>query len=176
MICNLCNTQEATIHLTEIVNGKMVEFHLCESCANEKGADFKTHFNLFHLLSGMPGFESASASEEKEKNTVCKACGMTYEQFSKHGRLGCPACYEGLAVMLLPLIKRVQQGLSHVGKRPSRVPKKVRTVNDLRRLQQELRKCVELEQFEKAAQLRDDIKKIQDEGPSRKKAKSDGND
>ena len=65
MICNLCGTQEASIHLTEIVNHQMIEIHLCETCAEEKGTDFKTHFNLTDLLAGLADAGKTSKSAEK---------------------------------------------------------------------------------------------------------------
>ena len=36
MLCSICGDQEATIHITEVVNSKMIELHLCEECANQK--------------------------------------------------------------------------------------------------------------------------------------------
>lgn len=85
MICNLCGVHDATIHLTEIQNQQMVEIHLCETCAQEKGTEFKTHFNFNDLLSGFPDpstwLTAQSLPTEKEK---CGGCGMTLEELSKN--------------------------------------------------------------------------------------------
>jgi uncharacterized repeat protein (TIGR04138 family) len=35
MLCNQCNERDATIHLTHIVNDKMMKRHLCEVCGKE---------------------------------------------------------------------------------------------------------------------------------------------
>ena len=65
MICNVCGTKEASIHLTEIVNGKMAEVHICEACAEEKGTEFKTYFNFGDLLAGVSGLENALGKSGK---------------------------------------------------------------------------------------------------------------
>jgi protein arginine kinase activator len=33
MLCDICKKSEATVHLTQIVDGKMLKVDLCESCA-----------------------------------------------------------------------------------------------------------------------------------------------
>ena len=172
MVCNLCGVNEATIHLTEIVNNQMVEIHLCETCAQEKGTDFKTHFNFGDLLSGIPEIESAFKASSKRTVTKCPECGLTYDEFGKTGRLGCSQCYQVFAKFLLPLIKRVQRSTHHVGKKPSKVTGSVRASHDLRLLQDRLRKSVQLEEFEEAAQLRDEIKQLENKMKKGKKKTS----
>ena len=162
MTCNICGVNEATIHLTEIVNDQMVEIHLCEGCAQEKGTDFKTHFNFGDLLSGFSGTETASAQSGKRKSLHCVKCSLTYEEFGKTGRLGCPSCYESFSNLLLPLIKRVQRAVHHMGKKPSRLSEDDKAVYDLRMLQDRLKRSVESEAFEEAARLRDEIKKMEE--------------
>lgn len=171
MTCSVCHQNEATIHLTEIINNQMVEVHLCETCAEEKGADFKTHFNFGDLLSGLTDIGSALKPESKSA-VKCKACGMSFEEFGKSGRLGCASCYQELSKTLLPLIKRVQRTLTHIGKKPSRISKDVKRTVDLRDMHERLRKAIQTEEFEEAAKLRDQIKKFE-EKPVRGK-KSDG--
>ena len=39
MLCQNCHKNEATVHLTQIVDGKVAKFHLCEACAEKKGVD-----------------------------------------------------------------------------------------------------------------------------------------
>lgn len=161
MICNICGTNEASIHLTEIVNGQMIEIHLCESCAQEKGTEFKTHFNVNDLLSGFADLAKEVIGHEKTV-VKCPNCAMTYEEFGKTGRLGCADCYEAFSKLLLPLIKRVQHATQHVGKRPSRLAPTVRAAQDLKELHNRLQKSIQQEEFEEAARLRDQIKQLED--------------
>ena len=171
MTCNICGMNEATIHLTEIVNDQMVEIHLCENCAQEKGTDFKTHFNFGDLLAGFSGGEAGTPSEVKQQVLKCRECGTSYDEFGKTGRLGCPSCYSSFSKLLLPLIRRVQRSTHHIGKKPSRMSDDDRTTYDLRLLQDRLRKSVENEAFEEAAHLRDEIRKIEEKIEKTKKGK-----
>lgn len=172
MICNLCGAQEASIHLTEIVNNQMIEIHLCEACAQEKGTDFKTHFNLTDLLAGLADPDKTSKSVEKRFGGRCPECAMTYDEFGKSGRLGCAFCYEAFSKMLLPLIKRVQRSTVHVGKRPSRVNPETSRGRELQLLQERLAKSVQREEFEEAARLRDEIRQAEEKVKRSSKEKS----
>jgi len=150
----------------------MMEIHLCEKCAQEKGTEFKTHFSIGDILSGFIDLEDAATAGRKKQALVCAECGSTYEQFTKSGRLGCASCYTAFSKLLLPLIKRVQRSVQHCGKSPEIAgDKKGSSIQSLRQLREKLQKMVAGEEFEKAAQLRDEIKKIED-----KKKKKDSNE
>ena len=171
MNCNVCGANEATIHLTEIVNDQMVEVHLCETCAQEKGTEFKTHFNMGDLLSGLTDLAKEIVGEEKTF-LKCPNCGLTYEEFGRTGRLGCAECYEAFSKLLLPLIRRVQHSTQHVGKRPSRLAPAMRTHQELKELQHRLDQLIEGEAFEEAARLRDQIKHLEEKMKKGKKKSS----
>jgi len=163
MICNVCGTKEATIHLTEIVNGQMAEIHICERCAEEKGTDFKTYFNLGDLLTGFAGMgEIAKSGGKKMPPIVCKSCGLTFEDFPKQGRLGWGNPQNVFKKPLEVVIKQVQRSGYHVGKKPSKIPKEVRSAHDLRQLKERLKKSIRDEAFEESARLRDEIRQIED--------------
>lgn len=178
MICNLCGTQEATIHLTEIVNQQMIEIHLCEPCAQEKGTDFKTHFHAPDL-SSIISMEKTAKTPEKRPAGRCPECGLTYEEFGKSGRLGCAFCYEAFGKLLMPLIKRVQRTAQHVGKIPAKTdapkatPVKSQQSSDLKNLQDRLRKSIQMEAFEDAARIRDEIRQMEEKQKKIKKTKND---
>lgn len=171
MICSVCGTQEASIHLTEIINDQMIEVHLCENCAQEKGTDFKTHFNFGELLSGLNDLGLAAKLDEKRPAGRCPQCGLTYDEFGKTGRLGCEACYTSFSKMLVPLIKRIQRSVQHIGKRPAGVAPLAVKNYDLRQLRERLRKAVQSEEFEEAARLRDEIKQLSEARSAEKSKK-----
>jgi protein arginine kinase activator len=50
MLCDLCQQNMATVHLTQIVDGKTSKADLCEACSKEKGVDDPTGFPLFGLV------------------------------------------------------------------------------------------------------------------------------
>lgn len=168
MICNLCGVNDATIHMTEIHNQQMMEIHLCEVCAQEKGTEFKTHFNIKELFSGLGDPSLWGALNEKVKATpACPQCGLNYTELSKTGRLGCSVCYRSFDQVVSSLVRRVQRAVHHTGKVPKRlkgqVSKKEKTpAHDLQILHQRLRDCVQKENFEEAAHLRDEIQKLEE--------------
>ncbi len=179
MLCNICNQSEASIHLTEIVDKKIVELHLCEPCAQEKGMDVKTTFNFSDLLSGLAELTPQVAAG-KQLALVCKTCGLRYDDFGKIGRLGCADCYKTFAAALLPLIKRVQQATQYVGKRPERSPRapaaQASGASPLERLQERLKQAVEAEAFEDAVRLRDEIRTLEEreKKPPRRSSRAKG--
>ena len=160
MVCNVCGQNEATIHLTEILNNQMVEVHLCETCAEQKGADFKSHFDFNKLLASLADF-GAELKPERVAKLVCRHCGLTYEEFGRTGRLGCAQCYQSFEKLLIPLIKRIQRDVRHVGKVPVKGPGEAKQALELRDLQERLRKSVQAETFEEAARIRDQIQELE---------------
>ncbi|MBN1353604.1 MAG: UvrB/UvrC motif-containing protein [Candidatus Omnitrophica bacterium] len=171
MKCDVCKIREATVHLTEIINDNVTKLHLCEQCAKEKSQEMEEHFGLADLLSGLA--DLAPVMEEKKEKSAevsikCSACGFTFNNFRKMGRLGCPVCYEIFGKQLSPLLRKIHGTDSHIGKTPAKkdtVGDKVTLISDLKA---RLEKAVELEEFEEAARLRDQIRELE------KKEKKEG--
>lgn len=171
MTCNLCGVQDATIHLTEILNNQMIEVHMCESCAQEKGTDFKTHFNLDEFLAGFSEHEKLGKAFEKSV-LVCPECKLSYEEFGKTGRLGCATCYISFLKPLLSLIRRVQRADHHEGRKPPSAQRISKPISDLKTLQDRLRKSIQLEEFEEAARIRDEIRQSEEKTKKTRKPKN----
>lgn len=160
MNCDVCKQNQATVFLTQIVDGKMQKVNLCESCSKEKGVTDPTGFALADLLLGL------GAAQEIEKGsgvTKCPSCGFSQADFKKTGRLGCAVCYDTFADALDTLIKGMHKGSEHKGKVPMRLARTIEREQQLKELQRELRKAVTDENYESAAQLRDRIRTIQAE-------------
>ena len=170
MTCDICGKNEATVHLTEIIDEQMNELHLCEDCARTKSAAMEQQFGLSDLLAGMADFEKPNKDEELV-TAKCPNCGLTYADFKKVGRLGCGECYNAFRKYLAPLLKRIHGSNQHVGKSPLKLKPVLRPSKkkvDLQELKLQLQKAVAQEAFEEAARLRDQIKEIEN-----KKAKED---
>ncbi|MBL7157911.1 MAG: UvrB/UvrC motif-containing protein [Candidatus Omnitrophica bacterium] len=164
MQCDVCKKQDATVHLTEIVDDKVKKLHLCENCAREKSEEMEAHFGLADLLSGLADLAPTSVkeTEETEKISVkCPKCGFTFRDFRKIGRLGCPACYDTFKENLSPLLKKIHGSERHVGKIPSKEEVKRDTKTILANLKERLIEAIKLEEFEEAARLRDQIGEVE---------------
>src|SRR3989338_943139 len=157
MLCELCKQSQATVHLTEIVNEQMSELHLCEFCANQKGAQVESHFGLADLLSGLAEFGKTPEGEEVAVKT-CAGCGMTYDDFRKVGRLGCGECYTTFKRSLGTLLKRSHGSPIHLGKAPARIVKPAKAKSEFAELKRKLEEAIASEAFEEAARLRDQMR------------------
>lgn len=166
MLCQECEEKPATLHFTKIVNGEKTEFHLCDSCAREKGEFIPgtaNGFSIHSLISGLLDFDpkGQAALGSVNKTLHCEECGMTYAQFSKMGRFGCNSCYNYFAERLDPLLRRIHGNTTHVGKVPERAGGHVKTKREIEQLKKELGMLIDREEFEKAATVRDQIRKLE---------------
>ncbi len=161
MLCDICGKNEATVHLTEIINDQVTKLHLCEGCAKEKGAEMEEHFGLSDLLAGLSDL-GAGLEPEMTESVKCANCGLSYQNFRKTGRLGCSECYEAFKKQLGPILKRIHGTDRHIGKVPLKSGKVLNEMNVLQELRQRMEKAIQFEEFEEAARLRDEIKKLEE--------------
>ena len=166
MVCNICGKNEATVHLTEIVNDKMTKLHLCEACAKDKGAEMEEHFGMSDLLAGLADL-GANLEPGAVSDMKCPACGFTYQDFKKVGRLGCGDCYEAFKKQLDPLLKRIHGANRHIGKVPLMAGKTVKENRTLQEMKVQLEKAITAEEFEEAARLRDAIRELENRKPGK---------
>ncbi|WP_314590986.1 hypothetical protein [Paenibacillus terrigena] len=167
MVCQECGKKPATLHFTKIVNGEKTEFHICESCAREKGElipGTANGFSIHSLLSGLLDFDptgKGSSTGSKAQTIRCDECGLTYSQFSKIGRFGCSSCYKHFEDRLDPLFKRVHGNTKHIGKIPKRRGGSIQNKRELEELKKQLQYRIIHEEFEDAAQIRDQIRDLE---------------
>ena len=160
MLCDVCKCNDATVFLTQILEGKMQKVNLCDACSKEKGVQDPTGFALADLLLGI------GAAEEIEKGSAtqkCPVCGFTQADFKKTGRLGCSGCYRTFAEGLESLLKAMHKGTEHVGKLPERAARQMQLNDKMRALNDNLENAVAEENYEIAASLRDQIKRLEHE-------------
>ncbi|MDQ7793383.1 MAG: UvrB/UvrC motif-containing protein [bacterium] len=163
MLCQECRKRPATVHVTRITNDQRTEVNLCEVCARELGeAELlaEPKFSLQSLLAGLLASESARADRRASPLDPCPRCGMTYQDFTQSGRLGCGDCYRQFETRLDPLLRRVHGATSHTGKRPARGARPS-PLEELAELRKTLEGCVRREEFERAAEIRDRIRELE---------------
>ncbi len=158
MNCDACKQKNATVFLTQIVDGKMQKVNLCEACSKEKGVTDPTGFALADLLLGL------GASQEMEKSSAglrCPVCGFSQADFKKTGRFGCSNCYDIFGEGLESMLKNMHKDTEHKGKVPARLLKAKLREEEMKTIQRDLRKAISEEKYEAAAELRDRLKKIE---------------
>src|ERR1041384_5122676 len=157
MLCDICKKNVATVHLTQMVEEKTKKVDLCEACSKEKGVDDPTGFSLADLLLGL-GAAQEIAQAAAGSDLRCPSCGFTQADFKKAGRLGCSECYTTFSEGLESLLKTMHKWTKHVGKVPHSLQQSRDLADRLKTLQKKLEKAVADEDFEQAAQTRDEIK------------------
>ena len=152
--CDLC-TNPATVHLTQIVNNKVHKVDLCEACAQAKGVTDPSGFSLADLLL------KASLNPEIPPSAVrCEQCGFTQSDFKKHGRFGCPHCYETFSSLVDPMLDNMHKGTAHTGKVPEKALERKSLQDRLSELESNLEDAVKTERYEEAARYRDEINQL----------------
>lgn len=162
MLCQFCKKREATIHVTNAEGTKVRAIHICRECAEERGFDElkKSNYAMNDFVAGLFDSALAAAGKVAKGAAVCPNCGTSYSAFQDVGRLGCSQCYEHFQKQLLPLLRSIHGNTRHVGKIPQRFGQQVSRRRKVRKLQEELELAVQLEQYERAAELRDEIRKL----------------
>jgi protein arginine kinase activator len=162
MVCDNCGAADAVIHLTQIVNNQMSVCHLCEKCAAAKGleaSDAPTNFPLTDFLAQMGGEDAPEPTSETGR---CGFCGLTFADFRETGRLGCPHCWSTFEAHLRGLLRRIHGATSHVGKvylpPDPTISEREKRLEGLRK---RLQRAVDSEDFERAAELRDQIRALE---------------
>ena len=174
MLCNKCQKKEATCFIEKNINGKVTKLALCRDCA-EKSDEFKFDpfdgLNMFNNFFGIPVKTLNNGVSEKR----CTLCASTFEDLVNSGKVGCAECYKVFADELAPTIKRIHGARTHIGRRPRAVTPDSNSDNTenavedskddekkiLKQLKRDLSDAVKREEYEKAAELRDKIKNIE---------------
>lgn len=148
---------------TQVIEGKLRKFVLCEACAQKKGIT-----NVDDLLMG-EDLLGNSAPQTKIQDLVaelnqddCSSCGFSLDDFRKVGRLGCPDCYDVFSREIAERLPSMHKGGIHKGYLPEGVAMKQALKSELACLAEKLASAIEDERFEEAAMLRDQICKIEE--------------
>ena len=179
MICEACQQNLATVHLTEIIQKTKKETHLCETCAQDKGVTYSTDFSVKDFLGGLSKKSTSEPAESAPKQAAaapvapavpkaeapvpCPSCGITFQEFRQSGRLGCYRDYEHFEPSLLPLLRKIHNDTTqHTGRVPSQIGERMDRARQISDLRAKLEQAVSREHYERAAELRDSIRQIEE--------------
>lgn len=161
MLCENCGKFAATTHIKKIINGVSTDKHLCSQCAKQYGISNLHSGSIANMLSTM--FGNIINENQYLKQKSCKSCGTQFSEIVNSGKVGCDECYTEFYDDLLPYIKRVHGSVKHIGKVPNNAPLVVVNEDRLTILRKTLHDLVLKEEFEQAAVIRDEIKKLESE-------------
>ncbi len=189
MLCEKCGKNEATFYYHENVNGRTGTWRLCQACADamtKSGElrDFDTdklfeEFDTFlreplrsmdEFFSGLfggdrfalrSGEKKPGAPDKEEKK--CPGCGMTLREFAARGRIGCPRCWETFEKELTPGMTRTLGTAPYAGHAPAKYRSRIEKRRRIEGLEAEQKEAVRREDYERAAEIRDELKKLREE-------------
>ncbi|RKZ31863.1 hypothetical protein DRQ36_00530 [bacterium] len=147
--CQACKKNPAEVRCVIMVDGERVVRYLCVECARTAGFKEQSRMSRKKTRKLLElGFEKA--------NPVCPECRLGFSQFLKTGLLGCPVCYSAFDKQLADILKGLHSTSFHRGRGPGKERE-----FDIAQLKWKLFGAVEAEDFEKAAELRDEIRRIE---------------
>jgi protein arginine kinase activator len=170
MLCQECHNANASVHVKRREGDEEVSVHLCRACAQKMGwndplEDAK--FPLAQFISSMMQDMTSGVARERadEVDAKCSECGLSFQEFSRTGRLGCGHCYESFRASMQELLRRIHGNTTHEGRRPQHAPKQVKEPSQsatLKQLKTDLDRAISDEDFERAAKLRDEIREFKE--------------
>lgn len=150
MLCDDCKNKPAAIFFKEVLADKTVELHLCEECASKRGLLVTKKLSPLEILHRL--LRQKSAQDEK---IICPGCYMSLAEFKRVGRFGCGQCVNTFDEHIKHLIKQIHQSDRHVGRKSGSGAKQGLEIYKLR---EKLKKALENEAYEDAAEIRDQLK------------------
>ncbi|MFP4483894.1 MAG: hypothetical protein ACLFO1_03470 [Spirochaetaceae bacterium] len=152
-VCSRCGSDAGTIRLDQRRGSQVRRYWLCDACAAELG-----------VMSGKPAVlprfrDLFSHLFFQRQESACPDCGQTVMEVRRTGRLGCPTCY---ATFYQEVGSRVGEQIlqhGHVGALPKRLRPLRWTYLERERIRDRLNAALADEEYEKAAELRDEIRR-----------------
>lgn len=165
MVCDFCENK-ASVFLTQLVDGQMKKICLCEKCAKERGVTDPTGFSLADMLLGASPVPAGQAPQPSSApfpggGKSCPTCGFTLEDLRRVRRFGCSDCYSAFRDELPSILRGMHKGVTHVGKVPKGMMEQQVMAQRLEELRARLDQAVAGENYEEAAGLRDEIRRIE---------------
>ena len=175
MKCQYCE-KPATFHITELTepSGPLV-MHLCEEHARvhlQKEEASPTVSIAGVLAKQLQLGQSKQELAELDKKE-CPVCGISFFEFRNTGRLGCPYDYTHFDSDLQHLLTNIHDSTEHRGKHPRRAAASADSQAQMIQLRREMEEAVEREDYERASEIRDQLKKFEGDVDASSEGESD---
>ena len=174
--CQACNTRPALVEFVQVTGNERREMSLCRECALSIGmrSQVEAFQRLSQLLMQQPAMTEITDDMRAALGTSCRRCGLVFEEFVKTGLLGCPECYSEFHDLLKPVLRRLHGVTRKSGKKKtepvaSAAPRtrtsepdaaSEMTGDSREHLEMQLNLALLEENYERAAVIRDQLKKL----------------
>lgn len=165
MLCEECHQNEACYTISVMMGEAMTQRHLCADCMAKMNMNIASG-NMQNLLNAILNAINRGEPEETEKvpanqpDITCPRCQTTFSRFTSTGRLGCPGCYQAFAEQLNPLLLQMHGRVQHAGRKPLQNESEQRDRFEQEELTRQLQQAVSVEDYERAAMLRDRLRAL----------------
>lgn len=163
MLCQECHKNLASVRYAEVVDGKVSDLNLCQDCLAKRQQESTTGFQFTKPAPFVRKARIATSTtpEPGEARQSCSACETTLKQILDTGRVGCSTCYETFPAQLESLLEGMHVALTHRGKVPKLDDARARVRADLQSKRALLKSALNMENYEEAAALRDEIRALE---------------
>ena len=158
MLCDVCGERDAVVQVTQVGEHGKTLVQMCERCAADRNIETTVSLSKNPLGEFLLDLQKETSPTSAD-TARCNFCNATLRDFRATGRLGCARCYTAFEPSLRDLLRRVHGSSKHLVRRyesPEIAMTEEQT--ELHELRERLRRAIESEQFELAAELRDRIK------------------
>ena len=166
VLCDKCKKNPATVHMQQFVLGQKAEYHLCQECTFKFDSP-DIPIGMENVFKGfMEQMQSKLFAHNQQAISLagaesCQNCGMTGDELKSGGKLGCRECYASFQKEACAILKNVQGSTRHTGKFPKRLGQEMMQLRHAGDLRAKLAEAVSQENFELAANLRDEIRALE---------------
>lgn len=175
MLCQKCHKKTASVFISSIINGQETRMYLCNDCVKDYplfNFNFQEPFSIKEMMDKLKINEDNLVEDKSEnllaldkdstnKEIICPNCYSTYQEYRETGNLGCSRCYEAFEEQLKPIFKNIYGYEEYIGKIPKKDDRQIYISNEIKILKEDLNRAVEQEEYEKAADIRDKIKELE---------------
>lgn len=160
MLCDGCKKREASVMLHMITNGQVATRSLCLHCARKAHGEMSQAFSTMGMQ--MEGLQGMVEQPEEEKlrlpEMICSTCRTAYESIDHDTVFGCASCYQAFHGKVIDYLSglRGQPAEQAPHQAEIRVQIPLPTLEELRA---RLEDALSVEDYEQAAQLRDQMKR-----------------
>lgn len=172
-LCDECKAKQACYTVSVMMGDQVTQRRLCPDCMARMNMNLSAG-NVARMISAIMGAlagqggektpEAPSAADDADSAVACRRCGTTLAQFTKGGKLGCPGCYNAFRDRLMPMLQQLHGRVEHTGRKPTQDEAAQQRRAAYERLTRQMEAAVAREDYESAAIIRDQLRKLEQEG------------
>jgi len=153
MKCDVCGKREAAAVVTLRVNNKNTVRRVCAHCVKklQRGDAYSAQMAVLSMM------------QPPAEEITCPLCGRTSTDLIRSGRVGCALCYRVFEPVIQPLAVRMNGAMQHTEAKPEEETPRNERAQRIAALRDEMFAAVNQEAYERAAQLRDEIRQLESE-------------